>query len=28
VVLPLIFPAIVAGSIFTFALSLGEYITV
>jgi putative spermidine/putrescine transport system permease protein len=28
VVLPLIFPAIVAGSIFTFALSLGDYITV
>jgi putative spermidine/putrescine transport system permease protein len=28
VVLPLVFPAIVAGSIFTFALSLGDYITV
>jgi putative spermidine/putrescine transport system permease protein len=28
VVLPLTFPAIVAGSIFTFALSLGDYITV
>jgi len=28
VVLPLAFPAIVAGSIFTFALSLGDYITV
>jgi putative spermidine/putrescine transport system permease protein len=28
VVLPLIFPAIVAGSIFTFSLSLGDYITV
>jgi putative spermidine/putrescine transport system permease protein len=28
VVLPLAFPAIVAGSIFTFALSLGDYIAV
>ena len=28
VVLPLTFPAVVAGSIFTFALSLGDYITV
>jgi putative spermidine/putrescine transport system permease protein len=28
VVLPTIFPAIVAGSIFTFSLSLGDYITV
>jgi putative spermidine/putrescine transport system permease protein len=28
VVLPMIFPAIVAGSIFTFSLSLGDYITV
>jgi putative spermidine/putrescine transport system permease protein len=28
VVLPLAFPAIVAGSIFTFSLSLGDYITV
>jgi putative spermidine/putrescine transport system permease protein len=28
IVLPLTFPAIVAGSIFTFALSLGDYITV
>ena len=28
VVLPLIFPSIVAGSIFTFSLSLGDYITV
>jgi putative spermidine/putrescine transport system permease protein len=27
VVLPLIFPSIVAGSIFTFSLSLGDYIT-
>ena len=27
VVVPLIFPAIVAGSIFTFSLSLGDYIT-
>ena len=26
-VVPLIFPAIVAGSIFTFSLSLGDYIT-
>ena len=26
--LPLLFPAIVAGSIFTFSLSLGDYITV
>jgi putative spermidine/putrescine transport system permease protein len=28
VVLPLLFPAIVAGSIFTFSLSLGDYIAV
>jgi putative spermidine/putrescine transport system permease protein len=28
VVLPLIFPSIVAGSIFTFSLSLGDYIAV
>lgn len=28
VVLPLLFPALVAGSIFTFSLSLGDYITV
>jgi len=28
VVFPLLFPAIVAGSIFTFSLSLGDYITV
>lgn len=28
VVLPLVFPAIVAGSIFTFSLSLGDYIAV
>jgi putative spermidine/putrescine transport system permease protein len=28
VVLPLLFPAVVAGSIFTFSLSLGDYITV
>jgi len=28
VVLPLIFPSILAGSIFTFSLSLGDYITV
>ena len=27
VVLPLVFPALVAGSIFTFSLSLGDYIT-
>ena len=27
VVLPLIFPAVVAGSIFTFSLTLGDYIT-
>jgi putative spermidine/putrescine transport system permease protein len=27
VILPLVFPAIVAGSIFTFSLSLGDYIT-
>ncbi|MEZ5117621.1 MAG: ABC transporter permease [Candidatus Nanopelagicales bacterium] len=27
VVLPMIFPAVVAGSIFTFSLSLGDYIT-
>jgi putative spermidine/putrescine transport system permease protein len=27
VVLPLVFPAMVAGSIFTFALTLGDYIT-
>jgi putative spermidine/putrescine transport system permease protein len=28
VVLPLAFPAIVAGSIFTFSLTLGDYIAV
>jgi putative spermidine/putrescine transport system permease protein len=28
IVMPLLFPAIVAGSIFTFSLSLGDYITV
>jgi putative spermidine/putrescine transport system permease protein len=28
VVLPMIFPAVVAGSIFTFSLTLGDYITV
>jgi len=28
IVLPLVFPAVVAGSIFTFSLSLGDYITV
>ncbi len=28
VILPLVFPAVVAGSIFTFSLSLGDYITV
>ena len=28
IVLPILFPAIVAGSIFTFSLSLGDYITV
>ena len=28
VVLPTVFPAVVAGSIFTFSLSLGDYITV
>lgn len=28
VVLPLVFPAVVAGSIFTFSLSLGDYIAV
>jgi putative spermidine/putrescine transport system permease protein len=27
VVMPMIFPSIVAGSIFTFSLSLGDYIT-
>lgn len=27
VVLPMIFPAVVAGSVFTFSLSLGDYIT-
>jgi putative spermidine/putrescine transport system permease protein len=27
VVLPLVFPALIAGSIFTFSLSLGDYIT-
>jgi putative spermidine/putrescine transport system permease protein len=27
-VLPLIFPSLVAGSIFTFSLSLGDYISV
>lgn len=28
IVLPLVFPAIIAGTIFSFALSLGDYITV
>ena len=28
IVLPLLFPAVVAGSIFTFSLSLGDYIAV
>ena len=28
VVLPLVFPSVVAGSIFTFSLSLGDYIAV
>jgi putative spermidine/putrescine transport system permease protein len=28
VVLPLLFPAVVAGSVFTFSLTLGDYITV
>jgi putative spermidine/putrescine transport system permease protein len=28
VVLPVVFPALVAGSVFTFSLSLGDYITV
>jgi putative spermidine/putrescine transport system permease protein len=28
VVLPLVFPAVAAGSIFTFSLSLGDYIAV
>jgi putative spermidine/putrescine transport system permease protein len=28
VVLPLVYPSIVAGSVFTFSLSLGDYITV
>ena len=27
VILPLVFPSIVAGSMFTFSLSLGDYIT-
>ncbi len=27
VILPLVFPAVVAGSIFTFSLTLGDYIT-
>ena len=27
VIWPLVFPAVVAGSIFTFALTLGDYIT-
>ncbi len=27
VILPLVFPAVIAGSIFTFALTLGDYIT-
>jgi putative spermidine/putrescine transport system permease protein len=27
VILPLVFPAMVAGSIFTFSLTLGDYIT-
>ncbi len=26
-ILPLVFPAVVAGSIFTFSLSLGDFIT-
>ena len=26
-ILPLVFPALVAGSIFTFSLTLGDYIT-
>ena len=26
-ILPLVFPAVVAGSIFTFSLTLGDYIT-
>jgi ABC-type spermidine/putrescine transport system permease subunit I len=28
VVLPMVLPSVVAGSIFTFSLSLGDYITV
>ncbi|HEY3339717.1 MAG TPA: ABC transporter permease subunit, partial [Propionicimonas sp.] len=28
VVLPLIYPSVVAGSVFTFSLSMGDYITV
>ena len=28
IILPLVFPAIAAGSIFTFSLSLGDYIAV
>jgi len=28
VLLPMVFPSIVAGSVFTFSLSLGDYITV
>ena len=28
VVLPMVFPAVVAGSIFTFSLSMGDYIAV
>jgi putative spermidine/putrescine transport system permease protein len=28
VLLPMVFPSLVAGSIFTFSLSLGDYITV
>jgi putative spermidine/putrescine transport system permease protein len=27
VILPLVFPAVVAGSIFTFSLTLGDFIT-
>ncbi len=26
-ILPLVFPAVIAGSIFTFSLTLGDYIT-
>jgi putative spermidine/putrescine transport system permease protein len=28
VILPLAFPAVVAGSIFTFSLTLGDYLTI